>query len=314
MNEKGKQSRCFGFEKFRFAVAGILLFAAGLKAYQLATAPLPPVVQGSMFTPLLEWLNDRHFLMAVVVGEILFALVLIAGLWRQWTWLLSLIGFSAFTLVSMMKGLSGEASCGCFGTVTVNPWITAVLDLVIVAFLIVLRERLHFRWALSSADCKKLVAVLVAWLVIGGLSLSAMLSLKQQPHATLGTEFTGINGTVTVFLEPETWVGERLPLWDYVDDRSRATLEKGEWNIVIARKQCEDCKKLIAKLNSQSTIPLAILELDDDSTDMEHSGSKMGVPLKGKLKTSSHWVILTPCLVKCRDGICVSVETTPSLN
>ena len=72
----------FGFTQFRFVVAAILLLAAGLKAWQLSTAPLPPVVQGSVFTPLLELLNDRYFLMAVIVGEILFVLVLIAGIWR----------------------------------------------------------------------------------------------------------------------------------------------------------------------------------------------------------------------------------------
>jgi len=122
MNEKQTDKpRHFGFAQFRFVVAAILLLAAGLKAYQLATAPLPPVVQDSVFTPLFELLNDRYLLMAVVVGEILFALILIADIWRQWAWLLSLLGFSAFALVSLMKGVSGESSCGCFGTVTINP-------------------------------------------------------------------------------------------------------------------------------------------------------------------------------------------------
>ena len=139
MSAENEKTKRFSFAQFRFVVAGILFLAAGLKAYQLSTAPLPPVVQGSVFTPLLELLNDRYFLMAVVVGEILFALVLVAGIWRQWTWLLSLLGFSMFTLVSMMKGLSGETSCGCFGTVTVNPWITMGLDLIIVACLAVFR-------------------------------------------------------------------------------------------------------------------------------------------------------------------------------
>jgi hypothetical protein len=163
-SERNEKVKRFGFTQFRFVVAGILLLAAGLKAYQLATAPLPPVVQGSVFTPLLEWLNDRYLLMAVVVGEILFGLVLIAGLWRQWTWFLSLIGFSAFALISAMKGLSGEASCGCFGTVTVNPWITAGLDLGIVVCLAVFRERLD--WSFPPLDRKK---VLACWLL--GLSL-----------------------------------------------------------------------------------------------------------------------------------------------
>jgi len=54
----------FGFSQFRFAATAILLLAAGLKAVQLASAPLSPVVQGSVFTPLLEQLNGRYFLMA----------------------------------------------------------------------------------------------------------------------------------------------------------------------------------------------------------------------------------------------------------
>ena len=95
----------FGFAQLRFFIAAVLLLAAGLKAYQLATAPLPPVVQGSMFTPLLELLNDRHFQMMVVIGEILFALILVANLWRSWMWLLSLFGFTAFAFVSVMKGI-----------------------------------------------------------------------------------------------------------------------------------------------------------------------------------------------------------------
>jgi hypothetical protein len=93
-----KHSKYFSFARFRFVMAAILLLAAGLKAYQLATAPLPPVVKDSLFTPLLELLNNRSLLMLVVVGEILFALVLIADLWRSWTQLLSLLGFTAFTL------------------------------------------------------------------------------------------------------------------------------------------------------------------------------------------------------------------------
>ena len=60
MSEDNKKAKSFGFTRFRFVVAAILLIAAGLKAYQLAAIPLPPVVQGSMFTPLLELLNNRY--------------------------------------------------------------------------------------------------------------------------------------------------------------------------------------------------------------------------------------------------------------
>ena len=129
-----------------------------------------------MFTPLLELLNDRYFLMVVVVGEILFALVLIADLWRSWMWLLSLLGFSAFTLVSAMKGVSGETSCGCFGTVTVNPWITTTFDVAIVGLLLVFLERIDR--TISVWDRKKVLAVSVVWFVLAVPMLFFMFSLN----------------------------------------------------------------------------------------------------------------------------------------
>ena len=294
----------FGFTQLRYVIAAVLLLAAGLKAYQLATAPLPPVIHGSRFTPLLELLNNRYFQMFVVVGEILFALVLVANLWRSWMWLLALIGFSAFTLVSVMKGLSGEASCGCFGPVTVNPWITATFDAAIVGLLLLFRERID--WNVPTLDKRKVLAVLIVWLVLAVPALFAMLSLKQVLHATLGTEFVGADGTITVMLEPGTWVGKELPLWNRVDEQSRQMLEKGEWNIVISRKQCEECKRFIKKFGT--TVPLALLELDDGSMDSTmHSGIRSMVSVTGSLEIDPNWVILTPLLIKCRDGICVSV-------
>jgi hypothetical protein len=297
--------RRFGFTQLRFMVAAVLFLAAGLKAWQLATAPLSPVVQGSVFTPLLELFNNRHLLMLVVVSEILFALVLIADLWRSWTWLLSLLGFTVFTFVSLIKSLSGESSCGCFGVVTVNPWFTMCFDLVIVTLLAVFREQIDGTF--PPLDRKKVGTVLVVWLVLADSALFFMFSLKQQPHATLGTEFIGADGTVTIMLEPPMWVGKRLPLWDYVDHQSRSILEKGEWYIIIGRKQCEECKRLIEKLATQTSTLLAVLELDDDSTDTEHSKVQTMVSIKGSLRIEPYWVILTPCLIKCRDGVCVSV-------
>ena len=40
MNEGNEKVKQFSFAQFRFIVAAILLLAAGLKAYQLATARL----------------------------------------------------------------------------------------------------------------------------------------------------------------------------------------------------------------------------------------------------------------------------------
>ena len=302
--EKINRTFRFGFAQFRFIIAAVLLLAAGLKAYQLATAPLPPVVQGSVFTPLLELLNDRYFLMATVVGEILFALVLIAGIWLHWTWLFSLFGFMAFAIVSLIKGLSGEASCGCFGTVTVNPWITMVFDMVIMACLAVFRERLD--WSFPPLDHKKVLAVLLAWLVLAGLALSAMLSLKQQPHATLGTEFTGPDGRKMILLEPETWIGKEFPLIPrFLESEGSEVLLTGTWSVLFVQPDCSDCAQVIANLRAKKPENVAILIVP----------SRIG---KEALQTSlptftldeqSDWFVTTPRVVKLSDGICIEIGT-----
>jgi hypothetical protein len=72
MDDAIKKRTRFGFSQLRFVITVVLLLAAGLKAYQLATVPLPPPVHGSIFTPLLELLNNRGLLMLVVEIEIPF--------------------------------------------------------------------------------------------------------------------------------------------------------------------------------------------------------------------------------------------------
>ena len=292
----------FGFTQFQFLIAAVLLLAAGLKAYQLATAPLPPAVQGSVFTPLLELLNNRYFLMVVVVGEIFFALLLMSGIGRQWTWLLSLLGFMTFTLVSVMKGLSGEASCGCFGTITVNPWYTATFDAAIVGLLIMFRERID--WTLPALDRKKVLVTLVVGLILAVPALFAMLSLKQQPHATLGTEFTGSNGKRMILLEPETWIGKEFPLISrFAQPEGSEVLRQGMWTVLLIHTDCPKCQEIMADWERQKAERIAIVVVPS------RTGEKVlqtSFPVF-VLDSQNDWFATTPCAVKLDDGICVTV-------
>jgi hypothetical protein len=79
MSNKREKTNLEGFTQLRFIIAIILIIAACLKAYQLATTPIPPPVQGSIFTPLLAILSNRWLLMIIVELEILFALILFSG-------------------------------------------------------------------------------------------------------------------------------------------------------------------------------------------------------------------------------------------
>ena len=303
MNEEKKSTPPrFGFAQFRFVLAAVLLAAAGLKAYQLATAPLPPVVQGSVFTPVLELLNTRYFLMAVVVGEILFVLILIADLCRAWAWLFSLLGFSVFTLVSLMKGLSGESDCGCWGTFTVNPYITMSFDLVIVALLLVFRERTA--WKFPAIDRKKLVAVLIVWVVLAGPMLFAMLSLKQQPHATLGTEFTGPDGKTMILLEPEKWGGKEFPLFSrFANPEGSGVLRQGTWDILLVSPDCPTCKQMIADLEARNAEKVAVVVAPLGVNERE---LRTIFPVFW-LDDRNGW-FLTPCEVTIFEAVCVEVK------
>jgi uncharacterized membrane protein YphA (DoxX/SURF4 family) len=118
-----------GWLAMRLMVAAILLVAAGMKAHQLATIP---VLGEGLF-------HARWFNILVVQFELFFGIWLIFGLLPKLTWLATVACFSVFTLVTLYKALSGEESCGCFGTVTVNPWVTLVFDLTVLGMLLWLR-------------------------------------------------------------------------------------------------------------------------------------------------------------------------------
>lgn len=311
MEEKKEINRpIFGFAQIRFFVAAVLLLAAAFKAYQIATAPLPPAVRGSIFTPLLELFNDRYLLMAVVVGEILFALLLIAGLWRQWTWVLSLLCFSAFTLVSLMKGLSGETSCGCFGTLRINPWITTVFDLIIVFSLVGFRERGSFRITFSDSNRKKLIAVLLGWIVLAGPALWAMLSLKQDAHATLGTMFTSSDGRARIVLEPESWIEKELPLFTrFTQQNDHEMLKVGTWHILLVHVDCSKCAQMLSDLKEQQTKGVAIVVIP---SDFQNDPPQTSFPTF-ILDRENDWFITTPYVVTIKDGICISAgENLPA--
>ncbi|MCL2709284.1 MAG: hypothetical protein FWE95_00250 [Planctomycetaceae bacterium] len=291
----------FGFAQFRFVVAGVLLIAAGLKAYQLATVPLPPVVQGSVFTPLLELLNDRYFQMAVVIGEILFALVLVAGIYLQYSWLLSILSFSVFTLVSLMKALSGETSCGCFGTVTVNPWITAAFDAVIVGLLVIFRERLD--WTFPPLDRKKVLAVLVAWLVLAGPALFFMLSLQQR-QAVLGTEYITADGKKVISLAPRMWIDKEFPLVSrFVEPEGSDILLTGTWHVVLISPNCSDCEQMMNRLEERMPENVVLVVVPS-----RRSEKVPPTPFpKFVLDRQNGWYAVTPVVVKLVDGICVEI-------
>jgi thiol-disulfide isomerase/thioredoxin len=96
-------------------LAGLLLIAASaLKAQQMLTEPI--VSKGL-------W-ESWHFFLVAVPLEMALGIWLVSGLFRKAAWLFGVLSFGFFIGVTAYKAAAGELSCGCFGKMSVNPWIT----------------------------------------------------------------------------------------------------------------------------------------------------------------------------------------------
>ncbi len=109
-------------------IAGLLLIvASALKAHQMLTEPI--VSKGL-------W-ESWHFFLIAVPLEMGLGIWLVSGLFRKAGWLLGVLSFGFFIGVTAYKAATGELSCGCFGKVSVNPWIT-LLTIDVPLFLLLL--------------------------------------------------------------------------------------------------------------------------------------------------------------------------------
>jgi thiol-disulfide isomerase/thioredoxin len=113
-------------------VAAFLIVAATLKAKQILTEPI--LTKGFWES----WL----FLVIQIPLEFGLGIWLICGLFRKAAWLLATLAFGGFIIITGYKAISGEASCGCFGTVHINPWITlSTIDIPLFILLALFRPK-----------------------------------------------------------------------------------------------------------------------------------------------------------------------------
>ena len=284
------KAKRFGFAQFRFAAAAILLTAAFLKAYQLATTP-------SLGEGLL---HARWFNILVVEFELFFGIWLIVGLLPKLTWPATIGCFSVFAAVSLYKAFLGEASCGCWGAVDVNPWLTATFDVVIVGLLLIFREST----TAPPVDKKKVLTVMVVWLVLAVPVSFAMLSLTQWAHE-LGTELKGFDGRRMISLEPEKWIGKEFPLIPYfAEPHEGDLLKQGGWNVLLIHIDCERCQQMMADLKRQNAEQVALAVILSRSSE---EVPKLPFPAF-VLDNQIDWHAITPRMIKLSEGICDVVE------
>jgi hypothetical protein len=287
----------------RFFIIAVLLTAATLKAWQLATEP----VLGEVL------LHSRLLNVLIVEFEIFFSFWLIAGLLPKLTWLASIVLFSVFTIVSLFKAVTGETSCGCFGNVTVNPWITTVFDITVVGLLLfvkpvgVIFNIKDFCYELVGLRKRgRIVVVTMIWLIVAIPITYTMIAVEKNDIDGLGYEFVGADSKKMVVLKPENWVGNKFPLLPYIESIDiREVLKSGEHTVVLFHNDCPNCVNLINRLNSEQSRRIVCIEIPSLENE---SSSASRVYVFTKLTTNRIWIVETPLCISLFDGIVTAIS------
>lgn len=283
------QVRITRYGVVRVILGLILLTAAGLKGFQVATEP---VAETGLLT-------SRWFLIGLVEFELFLGLWLLAGLYPRGTWRAALLCFSAFASVSLYKTLSGEVSCGCFGKVPVNPWYALLLDLTAIAALVCWRPApgpspVPPSVASSRRRGARLAAV---GLLVG---IPAAVAMGSYRAATVGRAGDILGDGQFVVLEPESWVAKRFPLLSYIDIGDQ--LVERDWIVVLYHHDCSSCRELIRDYEQVGRVSamssggrqVALIELPPYGSKRFSSGASCR---QGRLSDAKKWFVATP--VEC---------------
>lgn len=294
------------------AIAGlVLLVAAVLKTHQLLTEP---TISKSFWE---SWL----FFVIQIPLETGLGIWLLTGLFRKTAWLLGLFAFTVFISVTAYKGMIGIESCGCFGKVEVNPWITlATIDLPLLFAMLVFRPK----------DCKFLpppwpsarhfFSVFVLTVVIlAALTLTLVFNRPADvtdKHVVVRAGDWVKRPSQTVFdpepnkpprqtqaadqNEPAPDPGiQQWEMFQYIDIAD--SLRSGLMILFFYRHDCPTCHEAIPlydqmardlQLNSEA-IQIAFIEIPPYGSDEDNSIPEDTPALKGRLDDSKQWYNLT---------------------
>jgi hypothetical protein len=297
----------------RWLVAALLLAAAALKTQQLTTEP---TADRDLFT-------YRWSLALLVEGELCLGLLLLSGLWKRLAWATALATFLFFAVVSLHKSLRGEASCGCFGAVQVNPWHTFALDVGVVALLALFRPGRPEIQPIARPRLRLAAALAV----LVGAGVPAALAMASYSPARLSPDGEIRGDARFVVLEPERWVGKNFPLLKQIDVGLR--LAQGQWTVVLFHHDCPACRQALPQYEQaggessrQSGVTqVALIELPPyeqtapAATPGNHVAGKetrKSSCLHGRLSAARDWFVGTPTVISLLDGKVLSAVESRS--
>ncbi len=277
----------------------ILVMAGSLKAYQLVTDPALGVLYGS------RWIEA-----SVAEYELLLGAWLLSGARVTLCRRIAFFTFGAFGIASFYYGISGQATCGCFGSVHVSPWWSFGLD-VAIAGLLWFWTPLQLAGQMTMPRTPALARCLVTVNLLGAL-IVPVLVLSAPQHAPVV-----VNGAMTdqgsvLVLEPEKWIGRPFALADDIDIGEQ--LLSGSWILVLYHHSCSACQEVLPAYgrlacflqNEGHATRVAFIEVPPYSSEQFSRVSCV----HGRLSNAKTWYVTTPTEVSLRNGRVISSTST----
>jgi len=300
-------------------LAGLLLILAGaLKMHQMLTEP----IMSKGF-----W-ESWQFNILQIPLELALGIWLLGGVFRKMAWLAGTLSFGGFCCYTLYLALGGAASCGCFGQVHVNPWITLLaIDLPLFLGLCIFWPRGEkIFW---PAWPRPLHFFFVAGLAVGVLALAAPIMVIFRPPDVTDTYEK---------IDPLQWLRPAAPKngqgQQTNTEPNEISIPQAQWqhlaaHIDIAEKltdglvlvlmyhyDCPECHKAMPEYeqyNRQMTeagenaLKIAFIAIPPYGTAEQSPLPADTTCLSGKLDESKKWFITSPVVVALLDGMAVHV-------
>jgi hypothetical protein len=285
------------------SVASVLLLASGLKAYYLISGPI-------LKTGLL---TSKWFLIPTIELELIIALCLVLGILPRHTRRLAITLFFVFLGTSLYQAVIGRSTCGCFGEVHVSPWLTATMDAIVIIALICWRPGQDGKFELRLARRSWMRTGLVSGILLGSVVLVAG-ALPLRPAGI--TEDGLISGQGVVLLEPNQWLGRRLPLLTHL--KTEEDLGTGAWTVLLVHWDCPKCQAILPTYEEMakdwkergvsSRVAVVVVPVRRSAKDMSILPSVSSCAL-AYLSDDREWFVQTPAVIRVEQGTVVEAKT-----
>jgi hypothetical protein len=249
-----------------------------------------------------------EFFYAFIIFELTLAAACFVGFQPRRVRLLLFMLFACFAGYATYLLTTDAKSCGCFGAVTVPPVWTLSLDIFVLTLL--------WKWRPQQDAADKRTIAAFGWMkwsvVYATMAMPATIVLLARQPAVLSDEDSLVDMGSIVILEPETWVGQPLPIVSEVDVGHELTT--GEWLVVLYHHDCQKCQqatplyreRAVQLAHAGDPRRIALIETPPHAAQFSKLNT---IPcLEGRLSDEREWFVQTPVEITLKEGKVVDVR------